>query len=66
MVRRLAIETYMVNGSASSASGAGAFAENVNTVQTANEYANIAEGDLTKAWTSSTRPNTTNRDSSRH
>ncbi len=48
VVRRLAIETYVVNGSASSASGAGAFAENVNTVQTANEYADIAEGDLTK------------------
>jgi peptidoglycan hydrolase CwlO-like protein len=48
VVRRLAIETYVVNGSASSASGAGVFGENVNTAQTANEYADIAEGDLAK------------------
>jgi Transglycosylase-like domain len=48
VVRRLAIETYVVNGSASSASGAGVFAENVNTAQTANEYADIAEGNLAK------------------
>jgi len=48
VVRRLAIETYVVNGSVSSASGAGVFAENVNTAQTANEYAEIAEGNLAK------------------
>ena len=48
VVRRLAIETYVVNGTVSSASGAGVFAENVNTAQTANEYAVIAEGDLAK------------------
>jgi hypothetical protein len=48
VVRRLAIETYVVNGSVSSASGAGVFAENVNTAQMANEYADIAEGNLNK------------------
>ena len=48
VVRRLAIETYVVNGSVSSASGAGVFAENVNTAQMANEYADIAEGNLAK------------------
>ncbi len=48
VVRRLAIETYVVNGSVASASGAGMFAENVNTAQTANEYAEIAEGNLAK------------------
>jgi hypothetical protein len=43
----LAIETYVVNGSASSTSAAALFAESVGTVQTTNEYADIAEGDLT-------------------
>jgi peptidoglycan hydrolase CwlO-like protein len=45
-VRHLAIESYILNGSVSSGAGAALFAENVNTVQSANEYAKISLGNL--------------------
>jgi hypothetical protein len=48
-VRHLAIESYVLNGSVSSGSGAALFAENVRTVQSANEYATISLGDLNEA-----------------
>jgi hypothetical protein len=48
-VQRLAIASYVLNGSVSSTSGASLFAENVSTVQTANEYATIAIGDVNEA-----------------
>jgi len=48
-VRHLAIESYVLNGSVSSGSGAALFAENVSTVQSANEYATISIGDLNEA-----------------
>ena len=48
-VQRLAIASYVLNGSVSSASGASLFAENVNTVQSANEYATITIGNLSQA-----------------
>jgi peptidoglycan DL-endopeptidase CwlO len=49
LVRHLAIETYILNGSVSSGAGAALFAENVNTVQSANEYAKISLGNLNLA-----------------
>jgi hypothetical protein len=49
LVQRLAIASYVLNGSVSSTSGASLFAENVRTVQTANEYATIAIGDVNEA-----------------
>jgi hypothetical protein len=48
-LRRLAIASYVLNGSVSSTSGASLFAENVRTVQTANEYATIAIGNVNEA-----------------
>jgi hypothetical protein len=48
-VQRLAIASYVLNGSVSSSSGASLFAENVNTVQSANEYATITIGNLSQA-----------------
>jgi hypothetical protein len=48
-VQRLAIASYVLNGSVSSASGASLFSENVTTVQSANEYATIAIGNLNQA-----------------
>jgi peptidoglycan hydrolase CwlO-like protein len=48
-VRHLAIESYILNGSVSSGAGASLFAENVKTVQSANEYAEISLGDLNLA-----------------
>jgi peptidoglycan hydrolase CwlO-like protein len=49
LVRHLAVESYILNGSVSSGSGAALFGENVKTVQSANEYATISLGDLNKA-----------------
>jgi hypothetical protein len=49
LVQRLAIESYVLNGSVSSGSGAALFAENVSTVQSANEYATISIGNLNEA-----------------
>jgi Transglycosylase-like domain len=48
-VERLAIATYVLNGSVSSSSGASLFAENLYTVQSANEYATITIGNLNQA-----------------
>jgi hypothetical protein len=48
-VRHLAIETYVLNGSVSSGSGASLFGENVSTVQSADEYATISIGNLNEA-----------------
>jgi peptidoglycan hydrolase CwlO-like protein len=48
-VQRLAVESYVLNGSVSSGSGAALFAENVSTVQSANEYATISIGNLNEA-----------------
>lgn len=48
-VRHLAIETYVLNGSVSSGSGASLFGENVSTVQSADEYATISIGNLNQA-----------------
>jgi Transglycosylase-like domain len=48
-VRRLAVLTYVLNGTSSPTSGAGLFAENVRTVQATNEYASISVGNLTAA-----------------
>ena len=48
-VQRLAIASYVLNGAVSSASGASLFAENVTTVQSANEYATITIGNLNEA-----------------
>jgi hypothetical protein len=48
-VERIAIASYVLNGSVSSASGASLFAENVKTVQSANEYATITIGNLNEA-----------------
>jgi hypothetical protein len=48
-VSHLAIESYILNGSVSSGAGAALFAENVRTVQSANEYAKISLGDLNLA-----------------
>ncbi len=49
LVQHLAIENYILNGSVSSGSGAGLFAENVSTVQSADEYATISIGNLNEA-----------------
>ena len=49
LVQHLAIENYILNGSVSSASGAALFAENVSTVQSADEYATISIGNLDEA-----------------
>ncbi len=49
LVRHLAVESYILDGSVSSGSGAALFGENVTTVQSANEYATISLGDLNKA-----------------
>ncbi len=49
LVQRLAIESYVLNGSVSSGAGAALFAENVSTVQSANEYATISIGNLNEA-----------------
>jgi hypothetical protein len=48
-VQRLAVASYVLNGSVSSSSGASLFAENVTTVQSANEYASIAIGNVNEA-----------------
>jgi hypothetical protein len=48
-VQRLAIASYVLDGSVSSASGASLFSENVTTVQSANEYATITIGNLNQA-----------------
>jgi Transglycosylase-like domain len=48
-VERIAIASYVLNGSVSSTSGASLFAENVSTVQSANEYASITIGNLNEA-----------------
>jgi hypothetical protein len=48
-VQRLAIASYVLNGSVSSSSGASIFAENVTKVQSANEYATIAIGNINEA-----------------
>jgi peptidoglycan hydrolase CwlO-like protein len=48
-VQRLAIASYVLNGSVSSSSGASLFAENVRTVQSANEYATIVIGNVNEA-----------------
>jgi hypothetical protein len=48
-VDRIAIASYVLDGSVSSASGASLFAENVSTVQSANEYATITIGNLSEA-----------------
>jgi hypothetical protein len=48
-VERIAIASYVLNGSVSSSSGASLFAENVSTVQSANEYATITIGNLNEA-----------------
>ena len=48
-VQRIAIASYVLNGSVSSPSGASLFAENVSTVQSANEYATITIGNLNEA-----------------
>jgi hypothetical protein len=47
--QRLAIASYVLNGSVSSSSGASLFAENVRTVQSANEYATIVIGNVNEA-----------------
>ena len=49
LVQHLAIENYILNGSVSSGSGAALFAENVRTVQSADEYASISIGNLSEA-----------------
>jgi hypothetical protein len=48
-VERIAIASYVLNGAVSSTSGASLFAENVSTVQSANEYATITIGNLNEA-----------------
>ncbi len=48
-VERIAIASYVLNGSVSSASGASLFAENMSTVQSANEYATVTIGNLNEA-----------------
>ena len=48
-VERIAIASYVLDGSVSSSSGASLFAENVSTVQSANEYATITIGNLNEA-----------------
>ena len=48
-VSRLAVESYILNGSVSSSSGAALFAENVATVQAANEYTTITVGNVNVA-----------------
>jgi hypothetical protein len=48
-VQRLAIASYILNGSVTSSSGASIFAEDVRTVQSANEYATITIGNLNGA-----------------
>jgi hypothetical protein len=48
-VSRLAVESYILNGSDSSSSGAALFAENVATVQAANEYTTITVGNVNVA-----------------
>ena len=49
LVQHLAVESYVLNGSVSSGSGAALFAENVSTVQSADEYATISIGNLNEA-----------------
>ena len=49
LVQRLAVESYILNGSVSAGSGAALFAENVSTVQSADEYATISIGNLNEA-----------------
>jgi len=48
-LRRLALMSYVLNGSVSSTSGASLFAENVDTIQSANEYSIITDGNLNEA-----------------
>jgi len=48
-VSRLAVDSYIMNGSDSSSSGAGLFAENVATVQAANQYTTITVGNVNVA-----------------
>jgi len=48
-VRHLAITAYVMDGSVSSPTAAGLFAEDVSTVQTADEYATVAVGNLEDA-----------------
>lgn len=49
LVRRLAIASYVLNGAGTSSSGASLFAQNLSTVQSANEYAEISVGNLNQA-----------------
>jgi hypothetical protein len=48
-VNQLAIESYILNGSVSSSSGAALFAENMATVGAANEYTTITVGNVDAA-----------------
>jgi len=48
-VRRLVVMSYVLNGTVSSTSGAALLTENVETVQSANEYATISVGNLNLA-----------------
>jgi hypothetical protein len=48
-LRQLALESYILNGSVSSGAGADLFAENLSTVQSANEYATISLGNINLA-----------------
>ena len=48
-VQQLALTAYVYNGGDSSSSEAGLFAENVKTVQAADEYVDISVGDLDEA-----------------
>ena len=49
LVSSLAVESYILNGSVSSSSGAALFGENVGTVQAANEYTTITVGNVDMA-----------------
>jgi len=48
-VRRVAVMSYVLNGSVSSDSGPALFANNVETVKSEDVYATVSEGDLTEA-----------------
>jgi hypothetical protein len=47
--RRLAVMAYILNGSVVAPSGAALFEENLQTLESANEYATISVGDLNEA-----------------
>ncbi|HEX3796279.1 MAG TPA: transglycosylase family protein [Acidimicrobiales bacterium] len=48
-VHRLALLSYILNGSVSATSGAGVLAENVQNIESANEYASITLGNINNA-----------------